>query len=1557
MASRALVRVAASGALAGVFSIAALGGVVLHLRLAPGRRLAATTVTAALDRTFLGRLVIEKIGSIDSDGFDGGEASVFDPEGRRVLAVTGLRARASLARIAFALVRGGGDIALVISRARVEHADVTLIPDEDGVPSLARAFLPRPRPGPARTTAPPKVAVWIPEVELRTACVRGQIEGVGNVDVDVANVGGFVLAGTERSSIHVKRYSVSLVAPVKAQGTADTRIEIPSTSGKKVSVWAAFDGDVGDVQIDARGELDGTDVKLTADAVHAEPDAVRALFADWPVQKEVDLHLEAGGRPPLLDIRGHADVGDGAVDVVGDLKLSGGIVFDAAVDARNVDLRTFDAKAPEAAVSAAGRVQVGWSSGQPIQGAFDATTRPMRILGIDAPSAKIDGKIDGAHVSGKAAIVDKAMSSDVDFDVHRGAQGPVVVDLGWTAKVPELERVAWLAPIGSGQAKWRARGQIAGGKLDARVDADVSGFTRAGVRLDSAHVAGSLRGPLDRPEISASLDGKGLAAGPLFFPDVKAEAQGPLARLRVTSTGRGGDAPEVTVGATIERAEGGASLRDVELEAKRGDIALAGKVKKLAVSQGTVKLEDIALSGAGATMTASVDVSPTELHVRASADDVDLKKITSVVAPGLPVAGRLSFAVDADFKGGTERGHARVQLSEATLAGFSGISAQAEADVAGRRFSGGAEVRAGELGTLSARTVDAALVGSTLKKASWVNASGRLEVDTQVDLDRLIKTPFALFAPSVDAGGHLYGKLVLSREELDVHQKHAPSATEAPSPEVDLILWTDQLRLAERGAMVFGLKRPPTLSSQGVDAQLGLHLEAESQQGSLTARLIDSEGLFAGLTAIVDVPLAELLRHPEELGSRLLDLPITAKLVAPARDVDKYPALIRPPDTQGQVEMTGSLTGTIRKPSLSVAVRGRGIKPTSQVVAFPVDVDAQGAYDGRKASARVRATRPEGVVLDARTEVAVSLDPLLSPDSKDIGRWEASGSAKLSDFPLASVSSLLGGQLDGLASGTLRWDGINRDPDVQGQIDVKNLQVDRASFPHAVGVVRIAKGGVVASAGLDQAAGGGSATATARVKWASPLVPTIDPKEPLDVYVSAKDLRAAVLYPVLFRGIFTYFDGRLNGTLHYHQDAAKGDLAQSVDGTFDLRDGLFQIPEVGQEFRNASATISVTKRGEVDVSNVSANGSSGRLTASGKMTLKGLSFVSGEGEVRVAKNETVPLTLEGVPLGEAYGTLLLHAKMADERTVKLDVDVPVFQTDLPASSARDVQKLDDRPDIRVGVRGQDGLSPVLLGAPKNHRSEDALAWKVTFFLGQDVKVSRGRDVEIVLGGEPIVELSDEVRVSGEVDLRSGRVEVFGKPFEIERGVAKFDGDAAVDPAISVVARWEAPDGTLVFVNISGKFKAPVVSLRSEPARSNSEIVALMLFGAPDDLGSSSSTGQEGFGQQAKNSETGEWVLGGAAVTTNVNKVLSSVSPLDISTRVTSDAQSPTPEVAIRLSPKLTAEISYRTRAPAPFESQDRTFVTLDWRFRRNWSIATTLGQQTTVLDLIWRYRY
>jgi translocation and assembly module TamB len=205
-----------------------------------------------------------------------------------------------------------------------------------------------------------------------------------------------------------------------------------------------------------------------------------------------------------------------------------------------------------------------------------------------------------------------------------------------------------------------------------------------------------------------------------------------------------------------------------------------------------------------------------------------------------------------------------------------------------------------------------------------------------------------------------------------------------------------------------------------------------------------------------------------------------------------------------------------------------------------------------------------------------------------------------------------------------------------------------------------------------------------------------------------------------------------------------------------------------------------------------------------------------------------------------------------------------------------------------------------------------------------------------------------------VDFRSGKVEVFGKQFEVEHGNARFVRDEPGNPDVSVTARWDSPDGTRIYADFVGPLHTGVLTLRSEPQRPQSEIFAILLLGSSD----ASDAAPRAPMQQDTSTQTAGAVLAGGAVSTSLNRVLSSVTPLDITTRVASDSQGFTPEVAVQITPKVTAQVSYRTRAPSPGEKPDQVFITLDWRFRRNWSVVTTFGnQQSSMLDLIWQYRY
>jgi hypothetical protein len=141
----------------------------------------------------------------------------------------------------------------------------------------------------------------------------------------------------------------------------------------------------------------------------------------------------------------------------------------------------------------------------------------------------------------------------------------------------------------------------------------------------------------------------------------------------------------------------------------------------------------------------------------------------------------------------------------------------------------------------------------------------------------------------------VFAKLLLAREQLEAHQEHAPTAKVAPPPDVDFLLWTDRLGVELRDTpRVADPLATPRFSAHGVDVQLGFHLEGEGEHGALTARLIDGEGIFAGVTVLGDVPVEELWQHPETRVDRFRGLPFTAKLTLPSRAIDKYPDMFRP---------------------------------------------------------------------------------------------------------------------------------------------------------------------------------------------------------------------------------------------------------------------------------------------------------------------------------------------------------------------------------------------------------------------------------------------------------------------------------------------------------------------------------------------------------------------------------------------------------------------------------------------------------------------------------------
>jgi len=210
-------------------------------------------------------------------------------------------------------------------------------------------------------------------------------------------------------------------------------------------------------------------------------------------------------------------------------------------------------------------------------------------------------------------------------------------------------------------------------------------------------------------------------------------------------------------------------------------------------------------------------------------------------------------------------------------------------------------------------------------------------------------------------------------------------------------------------------------------------------------------------------------------------------------------------------------------------------------------------------------------------------------------------------------------------------------------------------------------------------------------------------------------------------------------------------------------------------------------------------------------------------------------------------------------------------------------------------------------------------------------------------------------MEGHIQIVDGKLNVVGKTFEIEHGQGRviFDGDPGA-PSLNVTTRWDAPDGTRVMAEVTGPLKDPRIRFRSVPARPASEILAMILTGtAGTDTATPSPTTNKGGDTSAAAG------VGGGVAAVGINRLLQDVSPVSVSTRVdTSEAENVRPTIAVEVARNVTAETTVNTGALAPGQTQDVYMLTLDWRFLREWSMRTTVGNKgSSVLDIVWQHRY
>jgi len=551
-------------------------------------------------------------------------------------------------------------------------------------------------------------------------------------------------------------------------------------------------------------------------------------------------------------------------------------------------------------------------------------------------------------------------------------------------------------------------------------------------------------------------------------------------------------------------------------------------------------------------------------------------------------------------------------------------------------------------------------------------------------------------------------------------------------------------------------------------------------------------------------------------------------------------------------------------------------------------------------------------------------------------------------FDLERLSTFRNYQTSGLLTGSIALRDWGHDAHVVTKLFAEKLRIGSVIVDRAELAAHNADGQLVTKARLwGRSSGTLEADFATNVSWGDRLAPIVDPA--FHGGLQTKDLELSIFSPFL-SGSVNELSGSVDAKLIFSLD--KG--VPRVEGRATLSRGVIQIPSIGQRFDSIQA-LAMVHDGTLSVENMQARGLTGRMTGKAKLLLDGLSLREGDIHLAIARHEQIPITIEGQAMGDASGRVDIKLnRLPGSHITNIRVDVPELHFDLPDIDPRNLQTLELAEHVRIGVHRGDGrflfvpVQPLASGA--QDKSE---ALKVDVHLGSSVWIQKGPGIKVQLAGDLRASIAKETKLEGRLDLRGGKLDVSGKTFEIERGIVIFDGGDTGNPSVNATARWDSPAGYSVYAEFAGTVNDGKLTLRSEPALSSDKVVTLLMFGTPD--GAFGASGPQSQGGETTSAAVG--VAGGAAVK-GLNKAITGVTKLDISARLDTSTGTARPELDVQLTPRVTARMTRAIGEPAAGQSPDRTFLTLELRLLRAWSLSAVVGDHGgSGLDLLWRRRY
>lgn len=1530
-ALRVLVR-AVVGLLVLVSLVVALA--LTALELDRPRAFTARTVEDALAGTFKGRLRIVRLDEVGLAGLRA-DVRVDDPAGRPVIVARGVDVRLGVPGLLVRLVRDRGLKRLDIDSVRIEHAEVRLIDDGTGVPTLARAFEPRTS-APSPSSEPPPV-VTIRSITLRHTWTHGELAGAPAIDAELRHAAAALGVEPSRVGIRLDRATlVSRLGPyaLDPRGTVSGSAVIP-LDARSPEVRGAFHGTVADAGLEAKATL--VDARVEASVlVPALDRRTLARFApELLPEGSVRVVATASGKPEELALTADVRGVPGTVLVRGTLRTGSPLRVTADVDVREVDAAAIVRGAPRTSADARAHVSLE-AHERGLAGKYDVSFTRALVAGQAVPPPSLRGSLEqsGERVvlAGTVEASEPGIRANARYDVRlAGPRG--TADASVEASLERPRRLRDLASVEtSGRIAASVHAAWPEPVLSAHVDARLDALTAPSVRVGPASLVLEARGPVSDPSGELRVAARDVALPSVELTSVQATLRGRRsdASLRVEVAGRHGERARLrTVG---RYRDGAVELEDSNLAFRDGEGALAVSARHVHVSADRIEAERVLLDGAGhaeASFTRHGSRTSADLHT----DRLDLARLARLLRVKTPFR-TLGASVQAhyDERPGVRAGSVRGTLAEIAYAKIEGGSASLDLTLLDGRLSGTVDSELVPGSRVTAHVEDVELLSAAAARGDVL---GTIRVAGKLDLTGMAPLFAAVPAfPVEKAGGVVELDVTYARPRLDALPE---LAARVKTHDLSLV-GKRELRQAIDTSGEAIETEPPVY--RGIDLSADLTLSSETRRATLELALLDRRGELARVDAragpIRGVTLAELVREAP-------DLPLEANAVVPERRLRALPDLIRPLSLRGKLALEARLDGTAREPHLVVDARVERLTAASQRVEGrePPRIDGTALIDARRSGGRVELQFGPSGSRAGRATLAWNGDLLrAASDPRALRAITARADADFDHFDLETVPALKNRQIAGIVSARAHVEYGERRRSADVDLVVRSAAIGQARLELVDAKLRLGTDEVTGSVTARGEGGSLDAKLASRVRWPAQAVPEL--AGGVRATLAAKHFRLAGLWP-LVSGSVNELDGRLDAEL---AATAEGDRV-SLRGKGRLTEGVVQIPTIGQRFQAIEATVAV-EPSMIVLRDLRARAVTGGLTGDATLRIdERLGVKELRARVQIAENQKVPITLEGAALGDAWGKVEAKLENREDLTL-LTVKMPEFHLEMPDTDRLGVQDLAADERIRVGVRRADARFAALPVQPLVPQTEAPKPFAVVLELGRSVSLRRGDLLTAELSGKLIARMAEETMVSGEIELKGGSLDVSGKRFDIERGTVKFTGHDPANPAIFAVARWDAPAGYAVRARYVGTATDGKLTLSSEPPLAEGEVLNLILFGTPE--GSSASGGVD-------SASTAVGVAGGTAAK-GLNRVLHDFTKLDIQARVDTSTGAARPELVVPLTRRLSARVTRAIGEPTPGSTPDRTFLTLELRLKRSWALSALFGDRgASALDLIWRHHY